>query len=165
MVATTNRKGEPRVGDGRRNNKGNPGNKGGCPAPGPYKPEMCQKLIEYMRGGGIFGGFGATLDPPLSRSTVSSWVAQHPEFKAAREVCESISYHRLNEQIEGFISGEITGNFYALRLKVHNVMGWNTTDRVQITGDASGAPLQMHNMSSEELEQRYRELLQKAQGA
>jgi hypothetical protein len=49
--------------------------------PTKYKPEYCQAVVEHMSEGASLTSFAASID--VSRSTITEWAENHPEFSAA----------------------------------------------------------------------------------
>lgn len=49
--------------------------------PSKYKPEYCEAIVEHMKGGASATSFAASIG--VSRSTITEWASEHPEFSAA----------------------------------------------------------------------------------
>lgn len=52
--------------------------------PSKYKPEYCEQLVEWMRGGNSFTSFGSVVNS--AEETLINWAAQFPEFFNARKM-------------------------------------------------------------------------------
>jgi len=53
--------------------------KGGRPSK--YKPEYCEAIVAHMAEGASATSFAASIG--VSRSTITEWASEHPEFSAA----------------------------------------------------------------------------------
>lgn len=101
--------------------------------PSKYRPEFCELLIKHMSEGMAFQTFGATLNPPCSRAVLYVWEAEHPEFKAAKQIGLDASELFWDKIGTAGIAGRIKGfNASAWIFTRKNRHGWR--DHVEITG-------------------------------
>jgi hypothetical protein len=80
-----------------------------------YKPEYCQRLIDYMSTGLAFDNFGCDID--VVRSTLYQWKLDHPEFDLAYQKGKEFRFRKDERMLEGLIDGSIKGNAAALMFK------------------------------------------------
>lgn len=68
-----------------------------------YKPEYCGDLLDHMKDGRSFWTFGATLYELTSgevrapKSVLKDWLDNHEEFRAAKEIGETLAQNYLEE--------------------------------------------------------------------
>lgn len=132
--------------------------------PTKYKPEYCQRLIEYMQQNGkevkkpfmhegvitdhvlgylprFFEGFATEID--VTVSTLTLWKDVHPEFSAAYEKAKQI---QLDKLASGTIAGvyNAAGAIFALK----NMHRW--TDRQELSGSKENPVTVQFVISKEE---------------
>lgn len=64
--------------------------------PSEYRPEYCEKLIEFLREGRAFEQFASQCD--VSINTTYEWAKKHPEFREAKKRAEALSLNWWLEQ-------------------------------------------------------------------
>ena len=73
-----------------------------------YKPEFCDKLIDWMSKGYSYSAFAGEID--VCRETINNWETQHPEWKKAKKTAfakclkwwESAGMSGMTGNIKGF---------------------------------------------------------------
>ncbi len=73
--------------------------------PSKYKPEFCERLIDYMSEGLSFDSFGAEVN--ASRPTLYAWTNEYPEFAQAKQMGEVMCQQWWEKAgIKGMLSGK-----------------------------------------------------------
>lgn len=109
--------------------------------PSDYKPEYCEKVVEYCGEGFTLTSFCAEID--IGKETVYRWIDTHKEF---RDAC-SRARQKMQQWWEKKLRVGIGDKNYNANAIV-NVMGLLTEDfrplaqRIELTG-AEGGPLQI----------------------
>lgn len=57
--------------------------------PSDYRPEYCDKIIEFMGDGSSLTAFAASLG--THRDTIHEWAKVHPEFSDSKKAAEAVS--------------------------------------------------------------------------
>jgi transposase len=57
------------------------------PRPSKYKPEYCEKLIEFMAVGFSFEAFAGEVK--VAKQTIYTWLEMHEEFRNAKQIADS----------------------------------------------------------------------------
>jgi len=76
--------------------------------PTKYRPEYCQKLLDYMAQGNSFHLFGLELDPPVWSQTLFNWLDAHPEFLEAKRKGEEASERWWVNVLKAGSTGQLT---------------------------------------------------------
>lgn len=104
------------------------------PGQSKYKSEYCQLLIDHMGGGLSFRSFGGLVG--VAEQTCKVWAQQHPNFKEAKKIGESMGMLYWEKMGKYGTQGQIK-NFnpiiYTFTMK--NRFDW--TDRTDLRIDAT----------------------------
>jgi transposase len=117
--------------------------------PTTYKPEYCERLIEFGKTGMSFEAFGGSIG--VSRDALYDWAIKYPEFSDAKKIFTSISQHTLEYiGLEGIVGDN--ANFQATPwiFFMKNRCGWK--DRMEVTEKPA------EKMSEEEIINELKEL-------
>lgn len=96
--------------------------------PTEYKPEYCQKLIEFGNTGKSFEAFGSIVG--VSKQTLYTWCKEYPEFLDAKRVAKSHGRNALEDMLirsGRYQGGNPTPYMYLLK-SCHNLRDDGITD-------------------------------------
>lgn len=99
--------------------------------PSKYKPEYCEKLINYMAKGMSFDTFGPEVG--VWTSTLYYWVDKYPEFSDAKKEGEKRSYRYWQLLGMQLATGKMKGNAAVWIFNMKNRFKW--TDRFEHSHD------------------------------
>lgn len=122
--------------------------------PSEYRPEYCQKLIEWMSEGRSFGTFGTTID--VTEETLGQWVVKHPAFAEAKAKAKIAERQWWETVARGAAAGKIKNSAQAVlifSMKNKFPQHYNDRRQVELTG-ANGAPVAFSNMTEEQIRER-----------
>lgn len=103
-----------------------------------YKPEYCEKIIEYFRTYQpfpMFEGFADSLD--VSVQVLWVWKEKYPDFLDAYTCAQGIQAQKL---VEGALGGRYNANFASLAAK-NLAMRWSDKQSIEHSGEIRNAPL------------------------
>jgi len=108
--------------------------------PTDYRPEYCERVIEYGKEGMSKAEMCLNLD--INRSTMTLWEEVHPEFSAA--IKEAIYYSQAWWEMRGrkatFNSEGFNATSYIFNMKNRFKEDWSDTSKQELTGK-DGGPL------------------------
>jgi hypothetical protein len=82
--------------------------------PSEYKPEYCQRIIDYMAKGHSLTAFAGSID--VDKATVYRWINQHPEFSEAADRAKAKQVCPWEEKlIRAEKGGEVAASIFALK--------------------------------------------------
>jgi transposase len=130
--------------------------------PSKYKPEFCEILIKNMTDGYSFEACCGILG--VTKDTGYKWLQKYPEFADAKKYGEvkSQEWWETEGKLGLWSSKENKFNSAVWIFAMKNRFGWR--DKKEITG-ADGGPLQVSNMTSEEIDHKISELLNRLKPA
>jgi len=106
--------------------------------PTKYKPEYCQMVVDHMAEGASLTSFAADID--VSRSTITEWADNHPEFSAAvkkgKAKCAAW-WERLGRN--NAITGD--GNATLVIFGLKNMAAEDWRDKQEIDHTTAGQPI------------------------
>jgi transposase len=124
-----------------KGNKNAVGNKGGRPTL--YKPEYCEKVINWGKQGKSRAWMAAELD--VARDTLNEWTKAHEEF------ADALSRAKTHEQRwwedagqEGLTSDRFNGAMWAKNMASRFHDEWRDNSKTTIEGGDPNAPIRHH---------------------
>jgi hypothetical protein len=88
--------------------------------PSGYKPEFCERVIQFMSAGLSFKAFAGELG--VCRATLYKWVSANPEFKKAKSIAQAkCRFHWEKLGIENLHNKEFNTTLY---IAIMNNMFW-----------------------------------------
>jgi len=117
-----------------------------------------------MTTGYSLESFGAKIN--VHKDTLYEWVKVHEEFSDALKKGRTKQVLAWETMGMAMVQGQESmknGNVSAFVWMTKNMLGWRDKQDVAI-GGSGGAPIQLQNMSNEEIAKRLKELSDKANG-
>lgn len=102
--------------------------------PSQYKPEYCEKAIEFMKEGYSVTAFAGSIG--VADSTVRLWAEKTPEFSAALKAAQALAAKRWEEILLNVaLTGD--GNASAAIFGVKNRSKEEWKDKIEVEGNQS----------------------------
>ncbi len=122
--------------------------------PDEYRPEYCEKLIEWMKEGRSFGTFGTTID--VVETTLNEWVIRHPAFAVAKIKGREMERLWWETVARASSTGKMKNVAQAVMIfsmKNKFPRDYNDRRQIELTG-TEGGPVAFANMTEAQIRER-----------